>query len=1243
MREQLIAAITERLVHVETTQDPDTLLVPEAIEEVKQLSALVGTNGDDVEALHTLGWFHWYGFLALGETDGEDVLQLAVDDLTWCFVHGVTELPEPVLPLLAENSIRIGAELLTKSAADPDPEVVTATVEVWQRIVDTLPEDHEMRATGLACLGQAKLRRYEVTAQPGDLDEAVTVGYAALAGFSKDDPDHAQCALNLGLALHARYERWGRLEDIDNAVSVCRASVASAPPGHPGRVAFLQGLSLVLRVRSESTRNRDELDESIVLARESLAGAPPGHPDRALVLNVLGTALYLRTEHTGNRYDLDEAVTTTREAAHAAPDGTVVRNMCLTNLCMMLRTRFERTRSLTDLEGAIDAARTALGTPLAQDPYRPLCLVNLCAALDCRFQQLGDIGDVNEAVTAGREAVRSLPADHPDQGLALAALAAALAHRFENRAARTDLDEAISTMRDALAKLPPGSPNRGLYLGILAAALDARSQLTGSDAELNESITVGRDAVRATPEDHPNHAMHQSNLSGSLLIRFERTGALPDLDEAVTTARAAVRTALAENPHRATLSANLGMALVDRYQRMGSTANLVDAVAEHRRAVELTPADHPYRGPYLSTLSTTLRLLFVATEDPALADEAIDVARDALERPLVDQGRHALHLGNLGMALFDRYRHTQPGKTQDLAEAITVLRQAVDATPGGHPRRALHLSNLAVVLANRAHVTRIPSEVDEAVAAMRASAEVESGAPSVRVQSARLAAGMLADEVEAANLFEYAVRLLPTTVPRLLDRSDQQHALGQFAGLAGEAAAAALWARADAATALRLLELGRGVLFSQALDTRSDLTELQERHPVLADRFVRLRDVLDQPDTLDRRMDERNRLAAEFEAVTAEIRGLDGFTDFLLPPDIDRLLRQARQGDVVVVTMGLDRADALLLRPNGISALPLPGLSNDDLLRRVDQFHEAVDLALGGYGGPVAAVAERTLAEVLEWLWDVVAGPVLEELGHTTVVPDPPRVWWSLTGPLGHLPLHAAGYHPTSRTVLDRVISSYTPTVRALDHARTRQAASTANDQALIVAMPSTPGQRPLHHVTEEAQRVARRVPNSTVLIADPTRDSILTRLPDSAIAHFACHGHSTPADPSQSRLLLSDHETRPLTVESLAPIRLEHARLAYLSACRSAFNGATNLMDEAIHLTAAFQLAGYPHVVGTLWEIDDSLAVQVADTFYAQLDTGQGMDTSRAAHALHHAVRELRDLHLGRPSQWAAYVHSGA
>jgi CHAT domain-containing protein len=85
-------------------------------------------------------------------------------------------------------------------------------------------------------------------------------------------------------------------------------------------------------------------------------------------------------------------------------------------------------------------------------------------------------------------------------------------------------------------------------------------------------------------------------------------------------------------------------------------------------------------------------------------------------------------------------------------------------------------------------------------------------------------------------------------------------------------------------------------------------------------------------------------------------------------------------------------------------------------------------------------------------------------------------------------------------------------------------------------------------------------------------------------------------------------------------------------------------LPDEVIHLTSAFQLAGYPHVIGTQWGIRDTVAVDVAVGVYSRLEVGPGhFDLNSSARALRAVIREQRDRRPGQPSVWAAYVHAGA
>ncbi|MFD4322423.1 CHAT domain-containing protein [Streptomyces sp. NPDC058548] len=1009
---------------------------------------------------------------------------------------------------------------------------------------------------------------------------------------------------------------------------------------------------------------------------------PPAHPAQAKLSFFLGSALRLRFERTGDPADLERSIGHLEAAARALPsddsDGAGMRN----GLGIVLRARFRRTGDPADLDRGIGQFEAALRITPPGDPSRARYMNNLGNALQVRFERTGDPADLDRAITTAQAAVHATPAGHPDRPATLANLGNPLRARFELTGDLADLDRAVVIAREVVRDTPSSHPNLGMYLSNLGLVLRIRFDRTGDLADLNQGIITAEEAVHATPADHPDRFVYLNNLGGALRTRFRRTGHLVDLDRGIGHLDAAVLAA---------------------------------------------PSDHPDRAMHLSNLGEALQIRFGRTGDPADLDRAVSTAQAAVDAAPPDRPDWAAYANNLGGALRARFR--QSGDLADLAEAIGHLEAAVRAAPPDHPDRAGNLLNLGRARLQRFERTGDRTDLDAAVSAFSEAQDVVSAAPSIRIEAAMGVAQLLADsEVErAAEAAEAAVRLLPEVTLRRLERSDQQHALSDFAGLAGDAAALALagsWGtrRERATRALQLLEAGRAVLLSLALDARSDLTDLHRKRPELAARFVRLRDQLDQPtsstdltgstdptgytaltsytdptgssdpawvsdrtDTLtarrDRAVADWHRLARDFADTLAEIRDVDGFASFARPPATEELLAQTGQGPVVVFNISRYRSDALLLTPDGITQLELPQLTDAALRERVVSFHQALHTTTTDRNRSRRSEAQDVMNQVLQWLWDAAAGPVLEALGHHGQPPadtDWPRVWWVPGGLLGLLPLHAAGHHtdpaddPLRRTVLDRVISSHVPTVRALRYARQQvreHVPPETSAQGLVVAMPTTPGlprSGRLDHVADEAEMLRRHLPRAVLLSepdpnsgpADgprpetPTKAAVLALLPESSIVHFACHGTSHPTDPSQSLLLLHDHESDPLTVASLIPVRLEQAQLAYLSACRTAVIDTADLVDEAIHLTSAFQLAGFPHVVGTLWEIDDQIAVTVADAFYTHLRAPNGsIDTGRAAWALHQAVRGVRDGHdlpgrLDRtriPFLWAAYLHAGA
>jgi CHAT domain-containing protein len=98
----------------------------------------------------------------------------------------------------------------------------------------------------------------------------------------------------------------------------------------------------------------------------------------------------------------------------------------------------------------------------------------------------------------------------------------------------------------------------------------------------------------------------------------------------------------------------------------------------------------------------------------------------------------------------------------------------------------------------------------------------------------------------------------------------------------------------------------------------------------------------------------------------------------------------------------------------------------------------------------------------------------------------------------------------------------------------------------------------------------------------------------------------------------------------------------AFLSACQTA-TGDEKLSEEAIHLAAGLMLAGYCGVIGTMWSIADGDAPVVAGHVYDELFDNTEPDSTKAALALHRAVRCLRQ-QVGDSAflSWVPFIHVG-
>lgn len=245
----------------------------------------------------------------------------------------------------------------------------------------------------------------------------------------------------------------------------------------------------------------------------------------------------------------------------------------------------------------------------------------------------------------------------------------------------------------------------------------------------------------------------------------------------------------------------------------------------------------------------------------------------------------------------------------------------------------------------------------------------------------------------------------------------------------------------------------------------------------------------------------------------------------------------------------------------------------------------------------------------------------------------------------------------SSRNALDRVISSYISSFKSLTYARqrARKVAQSGSQKALLVSMSKTRDQMDLRHVKDEVQALNTILSQSaqvyTTVLESPKKAEVISQLPASQILHLACHGQCASRDPFASSLLLDDWQSDPLRVRDISALKFQHVEFAYLSACHAA-NSRMNegLIDERIHLAQACQLTGFPHVVGTLWQVDDAYSATFAAKVYGfMLESTGRINAEKSAEGVHRAMRQLRDtssqtqvLNKNDPLLWAAYIHVG-
>lgn len=1014
------------------------------------------------------------------------------------------------------------------------------------------------------------------------LEEAVTFQRKAFDSLKSSPSDRQKYSYWLALMLGDCFYHTGQVADLEEAIELIQTLLPQLPDKAPMVPMLLVNLGMLFKekyvllgIEEDFTNARGAMDRAFALASKD------GHED-AQWLEIAGDIYDARHNREGSLEDLEQVSRLRKKSLAATPEDREI-DKCTRQV--KLATTLEKVHTkkgdVSALRESIGLTEEAMSITEERDPELLSLTRHLSFRLHLLYLETGGLEDLEDAIRLGKEFLTRCDEDDSKRSAQLIDTAAELAALYERTGILAHLEEAVSMGREGLENTSRDSSDLTLAHGNIGAALSSRSQATGSLVDLEEAVTHARAALDATSEDCPTRHNQLHNLASVLLKKLVRIqDDVMELDEAIALSREAIASVPRGHPDLATYLNRLMGGLNKRHDKRGSYRDLEEGIRIGRQIVEAT--NHIYSG----------RTFAVST-----------------------------------FAVLLKKRFRAEGSLSDLDEAIGVSQRALNHTPEDSPSRTEHWKTLGDLFAARITKNRDDNDIHQAVESYRAAVNHAAGQPLRRIIAAASVMPFCQEYNDAYDIGRTAIALIPSLVAaRSLETSDRQHLLSHTAGLTAATVGAAVKLNKEPSEVLDLLEQGRGVLGSSLGEMRTDIKELERDFPGLAEEFIRLRDELDSSTRVDTITqanhskkndgDRRRNVAKSFDELLLEIRQKAGFGDFLGPLNTEQILAAAAYGPVVVINSSWMGCQAIVIQEQTFTTLGFRDLKEYEIIDRA---------SVGDFGS----------VETLEFLWDNITGPVLELLGFTgtpLLEQDWPHVWWIPTGPISRFPLHASGRHQerSGKTVMDRVISSYSTSLKALVRGRRQREVTAGPSQALLVAMEKTPGQDPLPKARDEIDAVSSTCSSMAMRPVTGVSDkkNALSYLRDCKIFHFAGHGNTDSDNPSKSYLCFDtkDH----LTVGDLLALNL-HERLpflAYLSACSTGHVQDDKFIDESIHLISACQLAGFRHVIGTLWKVQDDHCVDVARGTYECIKDG-GMTDESVCRGLHKATMILRDAWL--------------
>jgi CHAT domain-containing protein/tetratricopeptide (TPR) repeat protein len=876
----------------------------------------------------------------------------------------------------------------------------------------------------------------------------------------------------------------------------------------------------------------------------------------------------------------------------------------------------------------------------------PRLRLYLLRALDAeeRFEQFDEVALVDDSV----EAWERLITDHafPFTGVGFqndALCEAGRLHLLRHRIRRDPKDLQLSVERLEAALETSAEPDPDVLVN-LANALRERHAADGALEDLREAIRVAAKAIDIAREQSSGQAPGDVALGLALSDQYRREGRLSDLERAIGLFTAALRLVRPGSRDRASVLNNLGLGFGYLFERTREARDIRQAIEAFEAAVKETMGSPPELPVRLHNLGKALGAAYLETEDGGLLERAIDAGHRAIEIAPPASVDLPMLLEGQAERLLLRYENGRDPAQLD--RAIEHWERAAETEPAGSLGRITSLSGLAEGLIARHRIGEDAESLKRARELLRqvCAGGLDRATEQVWKTARRWgqwAFGRSAWE-EVAQAWSYADLALQRLLEVQLGRSAKEIWLREVGAMTREAGFA-IAKTGDFDAAAVALDRGLARLLAASLrEDRAELDAVKKEHPEIVERYQAAADRVawfeeqeirrgkgwPSPDVAQAR-DPR----ADLEQAIDDIRRLPGHQGFLKPGEITDLHAAAS-------VLG-DRAALVFLATTdaGSVALVVTADESEAVWAELSTLQlEAFLVRHDGNaltGGYLPGILSRR-REAMAWLNEALSsiGPVLGDfLGKVAQHLHRKRIEQVVllsAGRLRALPLHVVPYERDrgSAALFEDFVVTHSPNAVAVLAAAAEAKHRDVGRRLVGVGNP-LPNRVPLPAAEAELQEISRLVSDSRLFIREAaTRDTLLAAMPWCDTIHFACHASFDLDSPLDSPLQLAGDDSLTLRDFFDRTASLPAARLAVLSACRSAVAEPFQLADEVVSLPSGLLRCGVPGVVGTLWPVADVSTALVMVKFYERLryHLGEGSTRLSPATALADAQRWLKD-----------------